>query len=153
MARDSLTDSLMEAFGAAVIGFGFGAYAYGIIRGLRSRTWPTVSGEVTDADVEVFHGRGGVLYTPLIRYTYSVAGRNYESERVLFGYGDFYTRRGAEAVRAAYPTGGAVTVYYDPTDPRSSVLRPGVGTRTWIVLGLFGALLFLVIGLLTGIWS
>ena len=143
----------MEAIGTAAIGIGFSACVYGIARGLRSLAWPTVIGEVTDSDVEFFRGRGSVLYTPRIRYSYQVGGRAYDGNRVVFGYPDYHTRRGADSVIAAYPVGGTVRVHYDPSDPGSAVLRPGVGIRTWIAAGFMGALLLLVFGALAGLYG
>jgi hypothetical protein len=106
--------------------------------------------------VELTRGRGGSkTFTATVRYRYNVGGRDYEGDRLSYGFADsaFHTRDGAEELTVACATGRLVDVYYDPRDPNASVLEPGVTFRTWVAEGLLGVAflggLYVVIGLWT----
>lgn len=92
--------------------------------------WPRTEGRV-EASFLYEHERrtaAGVVrsYTPVVRYTYRVNGRAYESKRRNFlpdhtrTYAD---RLDAEAVVATYATGKQVEVYYNPNNPRQAALE------------------------------
>ncbi len=123
------------------------SFCVSILRGLRSRSWPRVSGEIIVSEVVISRGgRGSKMYAPNVRYAYHVGGRSYEGDRMIYGFTDFYLRRGAEAMIEKYPIGQLVDVYYDPTDPNSAVLKHGVSPRTWVAVGLLGLLVLFILG-------
>ncbi len=110
------------------------------------RTWPTVTGTVTESrvsysapydDPDYSHA-----YSPVVRYEYTVEGVTYKSAE--FGDRDPGLEDWARAVVARYPVGEPVTVYYDPASPRFSALEPGRGPSPW------GKLALGLVGLLTG---
>lgn len=118
-----------------------------------SRVWPTVPGTVTESKVQ--HDWNRRLDNPMdnptppndrakIEYHYEVNGQVYWGGRVAYN--------GPSGVLAAqrtvdrYPRGTAVTVAYDPGDPRRGVLEPGLRTGD-IALAFGVAALVLVLGL------
>jgi len=102
-------------------------------RGRRMQRWPNVEGIIEV--VQPASSRGDLL--PRITYRYSVDGKSFES---VHSYpsgtaaspelADFYNRK--------YPQGSTVRVWYDPLEPRNSVLEPGPQQGDWLVLA-FGA--------------
>jgi len=92
--------------------------------------WPDVTGTVVDAFV-YHHERKTTestteTFTPVIEYTYSVRGQAYTSSKQ--GISPYFARsyqdRGqAEAVVRAYPVNSAVTVRYNPSNPKQAVLK------------------------------
>ena len=94
---------------------------------LQSLRWKPADGVITARD----NGR--------LRYQYSVGDRHFSGSRVAF-HGQGTTSR--------YHNGQKVTVYYDPTAPDRSVLRPGPGLLGYLPLGAGG--LFFILGLILG---
>ena len=99
----------------------------------QSLGWPHVPGHVRAAGpLEQPHERGAPPFQR-VRYVYTVAGIDYESNRVSFGRSPRErVVSGAEVV--GYSENERVTVYYDPKDPESAVLEPGPTTAGWIAI-------------------
>jgi hypothetical protein len=73
----------------------------------------------------------------------------------MFAYVDSSNDAPAREILARYPQGQQVTVYYDPSDPRTCVLEPGAtpGTYQGYLLGGLGLLcgpILLWVGTLLG---
>jgi hypothetical protein len=115
---------------AAVLG-GFGVAKYRV--GAASVDWPTVDGRITDSRLDSTRSDNTTTYHPTVSYTYEVGGTRHQGSRITAISG--YTSRGkADAVLARYGVGTAVKVSYDPEDPNSSVLEPGVGSDAMMIL-------------------
>jgi hypothetical protein len=100
---------------------------------MKAARWPTAAGTVLSSrsvSRRVFApGRGNVtmeVWSPLVEFSYRVGGRDYHGARIAFGAAVSGGRDLAEATVARYPTGAAVTVYYDPANPSFAVLEPRV---------------------------
>jgi hypothetical protein len=125
-----------------------------ILQGLKSRNWPTAAGTVQDARIQMHQstdeeGDVTTTYEAFVQYRYSVSGREYQGMRRTFSDVRTSSRSRTEKILERYPPGGSVTVYYDPEDPSASVLEPGVGAMSYILLLLVLAfLVFGVVGLL-----
>ena len=105
----------------------------------RSRDWPTTTGTVMHSRAERQNRKGEAKYTPLVHYSYEVAGSRYESERrALSSLKTSKTK--AEAICQDYPPGKTVTVYYDPAKPGEALLMPGQSHET-LPLAIVGAVL------------
>ncbi len=90
--------------------------------------WPTTEGRVVSSEVvESQSGRGTTLI-PLVVYTYDVGGATYRGNRIYYSSNPKDRDPGVNAERtiAAFPADSLVKVYYDPSEPQRSVLRPGV---------------------------
>jgi hypothetical protein len=142
---------LLIAGGTALVLFGgfFLKTAWG------SHTWPSTPGEVEDIQtIRYTTGSNGSTrtYRYTITYEYRVEGQSYRSDRFSLGSGStasrsYDTSRAARrAGQEAYPPGSEITVYYDPADPTSTVLKPGANFGTYVPLTM--GLLFLPSGLL-----
>jgi hypothetical protein len=126
---------------AAVLG-GFGIAKYRV--GAASVDWPTVEGRITGARLASTRSDNKTKYQPNVTYTYEVGGASLQGSRITAV--SSYTSRGkASAVLARYPVGASVTISYDPENPRSSVLEPGVGSGAMIILAAAGGCLALAV--------
>lgn len=122
-----------------------------------SRGWPTVQGKVLASAVQEKQGRAGsgadtryyTIFAPVVQYDYEVAGVLFENGTVQFG--QLEMRQGkAEAVVKQYPMGAAVTVHYDPGNPKTATLETSSDAaklRYLVVWALLGLTVLVYIGL------
>jgi hypothetical protein len=100
----------------------------GIYHQLAALSYATTPGRVISSEVKVIRSKRKSernAYSPNIRFSYEVDGKPYEGNR--YRYGQMATADKSAALTVAqYPAGAAVTVYYRPSDPNESLLRPGV---------------------------
>jgi hypothetical protein len=89
--------------------------------------WPTVPGNMMQADVWTHTRRNSPYYYSLVAtYTYRVNGIRYASHQVrlwdndLDKFGD-----NARAFARVHPARSEIAVYYDPQNPANAVLIPG----------------------------
>ncbi|MBN1260259.1 MAG: DUF3592 domain-containing protein [Anaerolineae bacterium] len=111
-------------------------------------SWPTVEGHILSTDVvhkeKTTEEWALATYTPVVRYTYSVAEKAYTSENVDFEpERSFPSLAEAEAVAQRYPAGCAVTVHYNPHGPQQAALevKKPTGFNSELVSGLATAVL------------
>jgi hypothetical protein len=131
-------------FFAVFVVVGLGVTAYGLVvvfHARRTAAWPTAEGVVTRSEVV----RGNDSYAPAVTYSYAVDGVRHQGTVIapgppLASTTDAYARRVVER----YPVGAVAAVSYDPAEPASAVLEPGVSKKTFVPLA-FG-LLFASIG-------
>jgi hypothetical protein len=92
-----------------------------LYQGISSMQWPTVEGRIVYS-----HARGGTHAETLLWYEYYVETRRYLASNYRNG-GNVTPFRGiAEAAAKRYPVGRVVRVYYNPRDPQSALLEPGI---------------------------
>lgn len=108
-----------------------------------SESWPTVSGEVTRSAIREEYDEDGTVYYADVVYEYVAADKRYSNDRVSFGEYGSSNRRHAIEIVERYPSGRIVTVAYDPDDPGTAVLEPGVTWSSYLILGI--GLLFSII--------
>jgi hypothetical protein len=116
-----------------------------ILRGLRSRSWPTAEGRINDARIQAHQSSDedgtSTTYGAAVHYSYNVSGQEFQSTRRTFTDARTSSSKRAQRILERYPQGSSVTVYYRPDNPSMSVLEPGVGWFSYIVaifvLGLF----------------
>ena len=115
-------------------------FGHQAIQAVRSSSWPTVEGMVTESTVVQWTGRRSrKTYVPQITYRYSVDGMEHVGTRLYFGsqYPEAWTT-GAKWTTdtreyiARYPPGTLLRVHYDPEDAATSVIE--VGLKSAIVL-------------------
>jgi len=130
-----------------LVGVAVGAViVWQLVKGSRSKNWPTAPGVVTDAQVTMHYDDEGTrMYKPVVAYRYDVDGLAYDGDRRTFGNYSSNNRGRAEKIVAQYRPGSQIQVHYKPDDPGESVLEPGT---SW-VLAIF--LLFPVVFIGVGI--
>jgi hypothetical protein len=99
-------------------------YGIGLVRDARACAhWPKVEGRVTSAEAQVVaKEKNKTTYAPNVAYTYVVDGKRYESSRLTLVPRNYVGLQQVQAVLAAYPVHGTVSVFYDPRDPANCVL-------------------------------
>ena len=114
-----------------------------------SQQWPTVQGTVQAVTITRDRidtsASPAYTYTYTVTYSYEVDGSSHRGDRYSLGDGSTASKRYPErsdAIAAAaqnHRIGQTVTVYYNPADPSSAILKPGVniGTVVPLILGLF----------------
>jgi hypothetical protein len=116
-----------------------------------SQNWPSVNGTIQDVKAaKNFHTGADddinvETYSPKLRYSYTVAGTEYSSDRIAFGYGKtFNSESAALASIQKHSQGSMVTVFYNPENPNEAVLERKNERQIW---GLAGGILLIVLGL------
>jgi len=79
------------------------------------------------------------------RYHYSVADRKYDGSRVTYSDGINKTMRALRKLQEKYQGKSLMKVYYNPTDPKQSVLVPGLSIFNFTPL--ITSALFILAGL------
>jgi hypothetical protein len=123
------TIGCLLVFAIAFSGFSLGfdaVIAWGAFRQVRGLRYARTTGVMTQSEVEeVPDTDGPSTYRPKLRYTYSVAGKDYVGDR--YRYGRWATSAGwATQIVASHPVGARVEVHYAPADPSDAVLKVGV---------------------------
>jgi len=124
----------MSAWFLIAVGLVVVAWDGSLLRDAMSSTsWPTAEGRVISAEIfsttthRVREGRYSrrewlsVSSRPSVRYSYSVRGADYESDRIGFVPAVFDAKALVDELRSA----PSVLVHYDPAFPGRSVLRTG----------------------------
>jgi len=142
--------------GAVLFIGGVAVLLFGILQLQKAREnldWPNVKGQVLSSDIETRRYRSidstisVNKYLPYVEYIYSVNGIKYRSDKFsIRAHGERNTLEAAENDLAAFPPGDDITVYYDPEEPRSAVLRPGASLGVNFIIQSLG---LLVIGTCT----
>lgn len=121
------------------------------VRGAQS--WRTTTGRVTRSEVRAqkrrdMDDRERTRSVPSVGYEYTVNGKRFSGDRISLA--EIIPESDIESTLDRYPVGKEVTVYYNPADPRQSVLERdlpvdfGKGlTGAFVVLG-GGAVLVLL---------
>ena len=126
---------LFFAVGAGLLGYGLNA----LWKSRQVENWPTTWGELQERRFVEDSDSDGSTYHTKVRYAYRVAGVDYTSERIAFGY---MASSGHEMHRAVYDRlmqGNSVRVRYNPRDPAQSALVGGLNKSILFVL-IFGAI-------------
>lgn len=111
-----------------------GAGIWNLSRSLGCKSWPTVTGTVTQSQMQSHRSRHGATYSADIGYNYSVAGTNYTGKRLAFGTMSA-SMAYAQGILKRFPVGKQVPVHYSPSDPAQAVLETSIHGGTWICFG------------------
>ena len=110
-----------------------------IMLGRKSSSWPSTGGTILQSAIDSIQsvdddGTSSTTYGLRLQYAYNIGGQAYEGTRRTFTETRTSSHRQMQKLLDRFPQGGAVTVFYDPDDPGSCVLEPGVGTYMYLVL-------------------
>jgi hypothetical protein len=96
-----------------------------------SANWPTTDGSILKSEIACAEGR----YEPMVVYRYAVDGKPHQGTEIGFGNRiSSSDSRHATSYSDKYQVGALVTVYYDPENPNTAVLEPGVTKKTYITI-------------------
>jgi hypothetical protein len=117
--------------GVLLLGLAFAVWMFVTKRqGQGIANWPSTEGQILKADVVKLEREtpSGIVrtYTPVVSYTYGVAGQPYTSRRINFLPDDSATysdKDRAQQAIAPYLAEAAVRVYYNPTNPKQATLE------------------------------
>lgn len=139
-------------WGAVLLGGGvMVSSVFQLVRALRCRGWERCAGEVLETEIKSLGGGGtGTSSTgkgswqPLVRYRYTWRGREFESDRRIFG--DYSaSKERAEEIVGGYEPGQRVEVFVNPMQPEMAVLEARL---TWgLLLAPLIAVFFIGVGL------
>lgn len=133
-----------------------------LLRGNRSKSWPEVRGLIIYSKVREWfdegmqgpelYSRGSTQYEADIIYSYEIDRMKYNAKRIDASFrGENRGMNRSRSLSEKYSSGKPVQVYYDPDNPRISVLEPGFilnshffGYCFGIVLSLSFTILFTV---------
>lgn len=143
MLKETIGMLLLTVGGASVILY----HLSEAIRGLDSERWPTTNGTVIASEISDFSYET-TTYFANIKYEYIVESEKFSSSKIAF-FDDFaYSfKTVAEGFLSRYRVGTQVTVYYHPTKPELSVLRPGCSPNLSSLMFFGVGLLFFYMGI------
>ena len=127
-----------------IILFLFGAFllflfAQEWLMGFASVNWQTTQGKIISSTAVVCRSKYSLVdnYVADINYEYSVSDVLYSSSKITYSIDSPIVYCGnAEKMMKQYPVGMSVLVYYEPENPKNSVLRPGGTNFTGIGISL-----------------
>jgi hypothetical protein len=120
-----------------VVGIAASYWGWTILRNARiSNGWPATQGEIIASSVRADTDEDGTTYHADVTFSYVVEDHRYSSETVSFGQYGSSNRKHAEEIVRTYQPGEKVPVYYNPDEPKTAVLEPGVTTSSYMVLGI-----------------
>ncbi len=126
-----------------------------IVIAMQSKAWPSVTGTVITSKVikQVGGGRGGsrVSYSPEIKYAYQVGDKACSGTHIwVLDHGGSEAR--AKNLVAEFPSGASAAVFYEPSSPTRSVLKPGTDGNMFSSFGM-SLLLFVAAMAVCPIWK
>jgi len=131
---DYLTGSQKLVF-LLLLGIGlFGWEVYSAAKSNEASSWPSTTATITQSEIKKVRksrrrrGRRRSSWSRElhVQYDYYVQGQSYNNNRVAFGnsVSNALDSIGRPNVVDQYPKGKSVTVYYNPDNPKDSVLEP-----------------------------
>jgi len=113
---------------------------------LAVRSWPTISGKITNVSLQELPMLSWKSYSPFISYSFKFADATIPFGGTRITPNDSSPDRAAvEALIAKYTPGQEVTVYYSPDDRLKVLLEPVVGPGTYAELRILAVLLVIFI--------
>jgi hypothetical protein len=122
--------SIFFAVGLGLLGYG----VHSFYRGRQALAWPAVEGRLLECRLQENPDSEGSTWEVKVRYSYSVAGREFEGKRVAFGYSGSSTHVEHQGIYEKLQSGSRVMVHYQPSNPSDSVLAAGFNRSTFMTL-------------------
>ena len=123
--------------------------------GKRSLHWPSTRGVIISSRIEKriqspsTSGHEESAYDAIIRYEFTVGGRQFSGRRISFmplgaGLAD------VKEIARRYKVGKSVNVYHHPTNPKLCTLEQGTTKFAWVVVCMAGLVLIFLLGIPAG---
>ena len=115
----------------------------------RAAGWSTAVDRIVKSSTAAEHHRSAgeatmVKTMPAVEYEFSVGGRKVRGDRI--GIGEDSGGANTEATLRRYTVGAAVTVYYDPANPKNCVLERGVPEGVGKGLAIIAGFVIVLVG-------
>jgi hypothetical protein len=134
-----------------IIGICFFAVGVGIlcsginnlIMANQAKTWPTTEGTIKSSKCVYYYVMSeSSSYFTHVNYSYTVAGKSYQGDRIAFGYSGSWWRRPNQKIADRLSSAETVLVRYDPDKPSMAVLSCSLNgstimklfTGSWLLL-------------------
>lgn len=131
------------AVGLGILGTGVRAW----IKSNAVGTWPSTWGTLTERELVESSDSDGTTYHVKVRYHYRVAGVEYDSDRIAFGYSGSSGYASHHALHQKLASGESVQVRYNPQAPAEAALAHGFNRSTLFLLIFGGVWTVFTIGL------
>lgn len=102
-------------------------YFHDIWIGYQSQAWPSVAGQTVSSKVIYLIGTYSGSWSCVAEYVYEVDDVKYSGRSR--GTGGSSREEARTMANLKYARGSSVNVYYDPSNPKTSVIEPGI--RWW----------------------
>jgi hypothetical protein len=135
--------SVFLAVGLGILGFGVRSLA----KSQQVEGWPKAWGTLLERELVESSDSDGTTYRVEVRYRYAVAGREYESDRIAFGYTGSSAHATHFAIHRKLLDGDTVQVRYNPADPAEAALVYGLHQSTVFLLIFGGVWTIFTLGL------
>jgi len=104
-----------------------GFMAHSLFKQVESSHYQFVTGTVIHSEVRIHHGsKGGTSYEPVIQYRYEVTGQAFTGARLRYNSVSSSSQFSAQSKVDEHPPGSSLQVFYNPENPRDSLLFPGI---------------------------
>ncbi len=125
-----------------------------LFKQFESSGYPSVTGTVTRSLVQIHHSsKGGVSYEPVINYHYSVSGQSFTGKKLRYNPISSSSQFAASSVVGEHPAGSTVLVFYNPENPRDTLLFTGIKGCDFLLILFLTPFNAVMIGLFAWSWS
>ncbi len=109
----------------------------------QAKTWPTTEGTIKSSTCAYYYVMSeSSSYFTHVTYSYTVAGKSYQGDRIAFGYSGSWWRSPNQKIADRLSSATTVLVRYDPDKPSMAVLSCGLNgstvrtlfTGSWLLL-------------------
>jgi len=130
LARLLSVISILLSFLGLVV-FSFGIFLACI--SYSTKTWPAVNALIIESKVVEVETKIGFNYRPVVKYKYTVDGKEYTGNSIRFIDFNYWQRANALQVVENFPTGKELESRYHKTHPKMTVLDPGThSSDLWV---------------------
>jgi len=120
--------ALVSLIGLILMTFGF----YLAYFSFSTASWPTTKAEIIESRVVQVPAKNGTNYKVQIKYRYNINGVEYTGDSVRFinyGYDD---EQEAKQIADKFPVGSKVDLKFQGSNPKMTVLEPGLHVSDWL---------------------
>jgi hypothetical protein len=116
-----------------------GVGARQLAKGRQTLSWDSTLGRIVDSTVVRRQNHGSKVrnkpsYHPRIEYRYEIGDEVYENDVIAVYTLSSNDRSKAQRYTSEYPAGATAKVFYNPSAPHESVLKPGTSFSSWILI-------------------
>lgn len=116
-----------------------------IVLSITAQRWPTTTGRLTSVENKISRDSESSSREIVVTYSYTINGQTYEGNVIHPSYTNSSVEEANNQLEAKLSPGKAVEVYYNPANPKRSMLSTGFYSISLAVV--FGGLIFLGAGL------